>query len=67
MVYMKWLTPLFSYLMSPIFSLKFPSKFWCRNRPGDEMKDKYNQFGNNPLAISEEVVDAGGQHYIDDS
>ena len=35
------------------------SKFWCRNRPGDEMKDKYNQFGNNPLAISEEVVDTG--------
>ena len=23
------------------------------------MKDKYNQFGNNPLAISEEVVDTG--------
>lgn len=34
------------------------SKFWCRNRPGDEMKDKYNSFVN-PLLLSEEAPAIG--------
>ena len=29
-----------------VMSLFLCSKFWCRNRPGDEIKDKYNTFHN---------------------
>ncbi len=29
------------------------SKFWCRNRPGEEIKDKYNTF-HNPFFAGEE-------------
>ena len=34
------------------------SKFWCRNRPGDEMKDKYNSHSH-PLVLGEEMDDSG--------
>ena len=47
----------------PFIAIAFSltSKFWCRNRPGDEMKDKYNQFSNSLLAFSDEVVETGEQ------
>ena len=32
------------------------SKFWCRNRPGDEMKDRFSSGG--PLA-EEMATDSG--------
>eukprot|EP00731_Ephydatia_muelleri_P015099 Em0008g819a len=32
------------------------SKFWCRNRPGDEMKDKYNMAAN-PLVYQGDASD----------
>lgn len=31
------------------------SKFWCRNRPGDEMKDKYNNSFISAMTMSEEM------------
>ena len=46
-----------------VITFSLTSKFWCRNRPGDEMKDKYNQFSNSLLAFSDEVVDMGEQLY----
>ena len=30
------------------------SKFWCRNRPGEELKDKYNSY-HNPFFIGDEL------------
>ena len=52
-------------LNMPFIAIAFSltSKFWCRNRPGDEMKDKYNQFSNSLLAFSDEVVETGEQLY----
>ena len=46
-----------------VITFSLTSKFWCRNRPGDEMKDKYNQFSNSLLAFSDEVIDTGEQLY----
>ena len=52
----------FSLPLPPSLSLPFPlplssslrSKFWCRNRPGEELKDKYNSF-NNPFFLGDEM------------
>lgn len=43
------------------FIILFCSKFWCRNRPGDEM-DKYN-CGVNALVMREE--DSEGKSVIE--
>lgn len=39
----------------------FCSKFWCRNRPGDEMKDKYNMAAN-PLVYQGDASDMNGTY-----
>ncbi|XP_019857308.1 PREDICTED: flowering time control protein FY-like [Amphimedon queenslandica] len=34
-------------------------KFWCRNRPGEELKDKYNSY-HNPFYMGDDIEISGG-------
>ncbi len=53
-----WTAGAVSVRLHWVMSFSLFSKFWCRNRPGDELKDKYNAFVN-PLLFSEEAPEIG--------
>ena len=41
-------------------------KFWTRNRPGDEMRDRYN-LNNLPTGVEQEILEYSSefpQHYM---
>ena len=36
-------------------------KFWTRNRPGDEMRDRYN-LNNLPAGVDQEILDIASKN-----